>query len=1046
MAEQYKIVSENPESTVVSEFEPGYHSAAQYQSEAEMEADFIKQLTRQAYDYLPIKSEAELIANLRLQLERLNDITFSDAEWRDFFALHLGNPNEGIVEKTRTIQEDYRKVMTRADGSTINVKLIDKENIHNNTLQVINQYVPEGGSHDNRYDVSILVNGLPLVHVELKRRGVAIKEAFNQIRRYGRESFWAGSGLFEFVQLFVISNGTLTKYYSNTTRDAHVRQQGRSAGKSRKQTSNSFEFTSYWALRGNEPIRDLADFTQTFLSKHTLLSVLTKYCVFTTEELLLVMRPYQIAATEAIMQKIRTSSNYRQWGTREAGGYIWHTTGSGKTLTSFKTARLASQLPEVDKVLFVVDRKDLDYQTMKEYDRFERGAANSNTSTAVLARQLGDPNARIIITTIQKLSGFIARNPQHAVYGKHVVLIFDECHRSQFGDMHKAITKRFKKYHMFGFTGTPIFAQNAGAVRNVEFTTTEGAFGRQLHSYTIVDAIRDGNVLPFKVDYVSTMREQEDILDEQVSGIDRERALAAPERIRLVSAYILEHFEQKTKRNTRHYDFTRTTNIGEVASARERGSKREVKERTRLQGFNSILAVQSIPFAKLYYLELKRQMELLPPDKRLRIATIYSYAANEDIEGGCGLPDDEDNESTDRLDGSSRDFLEAAIADYNATFGTSYDTSAEKFQNYYKDLSLRMKNREVDILIVVNMFLTGFDATTLNTLWVDKNLRMHGLLQAFSRTNRILNSIKTFGNIVCFRNLEPETNACLQLFGNKDAGGLVLLKSFDEYYEGYVDSDGREHRGYRSLIEELLKQFPLGTVILGEKAEKAFIKLFGSILRAINILSTFDQFAGREILTHEQLLDYKSIYLDLHDKYRNGEAGDAVVINDDIVFEMELVKSVEINIDYILFLVSQLTGDERKDREIILKVRKSVDSSPDLRNKADLINTFIEQYSPQDDVNDEWHRFVRESQQAEIRDIIDSERLKPEQTMEFVAQAFRDGDVKESGTAIASILPPMPLFAKGGARAEKKRTVIARLKAFFEKFYDISGGVFLGGE
>jgi type I restriction enzyme R subunit len=1042
MIEQYKMVSENPESTVVSEFEPGYRSAAQYQSEAEMEADFIKRLTRQAYEYLPITSESELIANLRRQLERLNDITFTDSEWRDFFARHLGNPNEGIVEKTRTIQEDHRKVMEREDGSTVNVMLIDKENIHNNSLQVINQYVPEGGAHENRYDVTILVNGLPLVHVELKRRGVEIKEAFNQIRRYNRESFWAGSGLFEFVQIFIISNGTLTKYYSNTTRNAHIKEQARQTNKGRKQTSNSFEFTSFWAIKNNDPIYDLVDFTQTFLSKHTLLNVLTKYCVFTSEDLLLVMRPYQIAATEAILQKIKISSNYKEWGKREAGGYIWHTTGSGKTLTSFKTARLASLMPEIDKVLFVVDRKDLDYQTMKEYDRFEKGAANSNTSTAVLTRQLSDNNARIIITTIQKLTNFISRNAQHKVYGQHVVLIFDECHRSQFGDMHKAITKKFKKYHMFGFTGTPIFPENAGAVRNVEFTTTEGAFGAQLHCYTIVDAIRDGNVLPFKVDYINTMREQENISEEQVSSIDREKALAAPQRIEHITKYILEHFNQKTKRDTRYYDFSKLTNIKEVANAKDRNDAQEVKVKTRLQGFNSILAVQSIPFAKLYYTEFKKQMELLTPDKRLKIATIYSYAANEDIDDGCCLPDDEDNESTDRLDASSRDFLESAIEDYNAMFGTSYDTSAEKFQNYYKDLSLRMKNREVDILIVVNMFLTGFDATTLNTLWVDKNLKMHGLLQAYSRTNRILNSIKTFGNIVCFRNLEPATNACLQLFGNRDAGGLILLKSFEDYYDGYTDNNGHEIVGYKTLIGELLNKYPLNRVFLGEHAEKEFIKLFGTILRALNILTSFDQFDGKEIISQDQLIDYKGRYLRLHDKYRSQENGDAVNVNDDIVFEIELIKSVEINIDYILFLVAQLSGDEEKDREITVKVKKSVESSPDLRNKADLIDSFIDQYSPQQDVNDEWHRFVKESQKKEIEKIIKDENLKPEQTREFVAQAFRDGEVKESGTAIASILPPISPFAKGGVRAAKKKQVIALLKAFFDKFFDISGGVF----
>ncbi|HJE38507.1 MAG TPA: type I restriction endonuclease subunit R [Candidatus Amulumruptor caecigallinarius] len=1032
----YDLISENTESTVVAEFEPGYYSAAQYQSEAEMESDFIGRLTRQAYEHIAITSEKELIANLRHQLERLNGITFDDKEWADFFTEYIGNPNMGIVEKTRTIQEDNVKAWTRPDGSLVNIALIDKANIHNNSLQVINQYVPDGGAYDNRYDVTILVNGLPLVHVELKRRGVSIKDAFNQIYRYQRDSFWAGCGLYEFVQIFVISNGTLTKYYSNTTRDAVSKSnQKNGKGSGKKQTSNSFEFTSYWATKSNTPVYDLMDFTQTFFSKHTLLNILTKYCVFTSENLLLVMRPYQIAATEEIMLRIKTSTNAKTYGKREGGGYIWHTTGSGKTLTSFKTARLASRLDEIDKVLFVVDRKDLDYQTMKEYDRFEKGAANSNGSTAILKKQLDDPNARIIITTIQKLSNFIARNPQHTVYSQHTVLIFDECHRSQFGDMHKAITKKFKRYHMFGFTGTPIFPDNAGAVRNVEFTTTEGAFGDQLHSYTIVDAIRDQNVLPFKVDYIRTMHEEDEILDEQVSNIDRERALMAPERISLVSKYIMEHFAQKTRRDARSYNFSQLTNIGDVATAKDRNKVKEIKAKTRLTGFNSIFAVASIPFVKLYYTELQKQNELLPPDKRLKTATIFSYSTNVDTE-------DETPEDTDGLDQSSRDFLEECIGDYNAMFGTSYDTSADKFQNYYKDLSLRMKNREVDLLIVVNMFLTGFDATTLNTLWVDKNLRYHGLLQAYSRTNRILNSIKDHGNIVCFRNLEKATNDCLQLFGNKGAAGLILLKTFDDYFFGYDDESGKHHPGWKELIEELIAKFPLGTPILGESAEKEFIKLFGTILRAYNILVTFDEFADNHIILDDDFVDYRGFYNELHDKYRP-KKGELTNINDDLVFEMELMKSIEINIDYILFLVGQLDGNESHDREIIIKAIKSVEASPDLRNKKELIEDFIDRHTPENDVHDQWHEFVRQSQQQQIEDIISSENLKRDKTLDFVSQSFREGEVKESGTAIAEILPPMGLFGGAGARrAEKKKSVTARLKEFFDRFYDISGGEF----
>lgn len=1042
LMKEYSQISENPESTVVAEFEPGYRSSAQYQSEAEMEDDFIRQLTRQAYDYLPIKSEGELIDNLRKQLENLNNITFADDEWQQFFREHLGNPNHGIVEKTRTIQEDYKKAWTRPDGSKINIDLIDKDNIHNNSLQVINQYVPEGGAFENRYDVTILVNGLPLVHVELKRRGVNLKDAFNQINRYQRDSFWAGCGLFEFVQIFIISNGTLTKYYSNTTRDAvaKVGTHG-SCVRSKKQTSNSFEFTSYWAKKNNEPILDLVDFTQTFLAKHTILNILTRYCVFTSENMLLVMRPYQIAATEEIIRRINVSTNAKTWGKREGGGYIWHTTGSGKTLTSFKTARLASKLPDVDKVLFVVDRKDLDYQTMKEYDRFEKGSANSNGSTAVLTKQLNDSSAKIIITTIQKLTNFISRNPQHAVYGKHVVLIFDECHRSQFGDMHKAIVKKFKKYHMFGFTGTPIFPENAGSIRNVEFTTTEGAFGDQLHLYTIVDAIRDENVLPFKVDYIRTMHEEDEVLNEMVNNIDRERALMAPQRITLVTKYILEHFAQKTRRDARSYTYRRLSNVVEVASARDRRTVTEQTQKVRLTGFNSIFAVASIPFVKLYYTELQKQMEQLSPDKRLKIATIYSYSPNVNIE-------DETPEDTEGLDESSREFLEKCIADYNAMFGTSYDTSADKFQNYYKDLSLRMKNREIDLLIVVNMFLTGFDATTLNTLWVDKNLRMHGLLQAYSRTNRILNTIKDHGNIVCFRNLEKATNDCLQLFGNKNAGGLILLKTFNDYYFGYDDESGKHYLGWKELIEELLDKFPISSFpLVGEKKERDFIKLFGTILRALNILLTFDEFEGNEIIDlNGDFLDFRSFYNELHDKYRPKE-GVLANINDDLVFEMELMKSIEINIDYILYLVGKLTGEEAHDREIIITVMKSVQASPDLRNKEELIRRFIESHTPDADVHDQWSEFVRQSQRKEIEAIITEENLNREKALEFIEQSFRNGEVRESGTGIADILPPMGLFGNAGVlRAEKKKTVIKRLKEFFDRFFDISGGNFYAGE
>lgn len=804
----YNIVAQSTESTVVTEYKPQTKRSDAYQSEAELEKEFIRLLTELGYEYLHIHMDTDLVANLRCQLSRLNSYEFTDGEWDRFFAEVLANPKDGIAEKTRLIQEDYVQVLRRDNGESKNITLIDKKNIHNNILQVVNQYAvtqDEGAAHDNRYDVTILVNGLPLIHIELKRRGVPIREAFNQIDRYQRDSFWAASGLYEYVQIFVISNGTNTKYYSNTTRFNHIKDSKAQKVKKGK-TSNSFEFTSFWADANNRIIPDLIDFTKTFFARHAILNILTRYCVYTAEGLLLVMRPYQIVATERIINRIETANNYKKYGSVAGGGYIWHTTGSGKTLTSFKTAQLASKLDYIDKVLFVVDRKDLDYQTMKEYDRFEKGAANSNTSTAILKRQIEDPKSKIIITTIQKLASFIKKNAGHSVIDKRVVIIFDECHRSQFGDMHTAITHFFKKYHLFGFTGTPIFAVNAGASRNPLLRTTEQAFGDQLHAYTIVDAINDKNVLPFRVDYIKTMDKEPEIDDKEVWDINREKALMAPERIQLVTDYILTHFDQKTYRGNKTYVYNVLQNIAEVASAGDRDAIAEVKQKQRISGFNSIFAVSSVDAAKLYYAEFKRQMEA-DPTKRLRIATIYSYGANEGETDG--ILDEENSEDTSALDAGSREFLEAAIADYNEMFHTSYSTDGDKFQNYYKDVSLRMKNKELDLLIVVNMFLTGFDATTLNTLWVDKNLKMHGLIQAFSRTNRILNSIKTFGNIVCFRNLQKRTDEAISLFGDKEAGGIVLLRGYNDYYYGYEDDDGMAKPGYVDMIEELIAKFPL---------------------------------------------------------------------------------------------------------------------------------------------------------------------------------------------------------------------------------------------
>ena len=1037
---QYNIIAESAEYTVVSEYEHAVSTSEAYQSEAELEKEFIRLLGEQGYEYLPIHTEADLVSNLRTSLEKLNGYRFTDNEWEHFFNECIANKNDDIVAKTARIQEDYIQILKRDNGESRNIYLIDKKNIHNNYVQVINQYVEEGGNYDTRYDVTVLVNGLPLVHIELKRRGVQLKEAFNQINRYQRDSFWAGSGLYEYVQIFVISNGTNTKYYSNTTRANHLKEQEVGGRNKSRKTSNSFEFSSFWADSNNKVINDLLDFTKTFFSKHTLLNILTKYCVFTSERMLMVMRPYQIAATERIIQRINVAHNYKFYGSIRGGGYIWHTTGSGKTLTSFKTAQLASGLPYIDKVLFVVDRKDLDYQTMKEYNRFEEGAADGNSSTVVLQRQLenrdkngGYHDYRIIVTTIQKLSIFVQKNKNHPVFQQRVVIIFDECHRSNFGEMHTAITKNFKKYHLFGFTGTPIFAQNAGTGGDLRLKTTQQAFGDKLHTYTIVDAINDENVLPFRIDYVNTIKEKTGIADEQISAIDREKAMASPERVSQVVKYIIDHFDQKTKRSS-YYSFRVLDDIHKVASAKRGASVSEHKTEQKLNGFNAMFAVASISMAKAYYNEFKKQQADLPESQRLKIATIYSYSANEeDIDG---ILAEENPESTTQLDQQSRDFLEGAIKDYNQMFATNYDTSGDKFQNYYKDLSLRMKNRQVDLLIVVNMFLTGFDATTLNTLFVDKNLKQHGLIQAFSRTNRILNSVKTFGNIVCFRDLQQATDDAIALFGDKDASSIVVLKDFWSYYNGYDNKDGKHCYGYSELVDQLKSEFPEGRPVLGEDAEKRFVALFGSLLKSINILSTFDQYEGREELSDRQLQDYQSHYLDLRDKWRRRKPGDKENINDDLIFETELIRQVEINIDYILLLVQKYHDTNCTDKEILVNISKAIGSSLQLRSKKELIESFISSVNAGTDVDRGWREYIQRRKAEDLNEIIESEHLKPEETEKFIESSFRDGQVRTTGTDIDKILPPMSRFG-GGNRQEKKKSVIEKIQSFFERYFGL---------
>lgn len=998
-----KLLAQSTASTIAVEWTPSKKVDSSYQSEAQLEKELIATLQAQGYGYAKITDEKSLESNLRTKLEELNSTALSDTEWRRFFSQVLSRANASIVEKSVLIQEDYIQPLERDNGSIINFKLIDKADIHKNSLQVINQYQATTPTRSHRYDVSILVNGLPLVHIELKRRGVSLKEAFNQINRYGRESFFSGNALFEFVQIFVISNGTQSKYYSNTTRDFHIKTK---QGIKTTKTSNTFEFTSYFSDEKNTIINDLIDFAKTFFARHTLLNILCHYCVLDVDRKLLVLRPYQIAACEKILQQIAISYHnkfYEKSSEQKSGGYIWHTTGSGKTLTSFKTAQLVSKIQEIAKVLFVVDRKDLDYQTMREYDRFQKGAATGSKSTKELQSRLNstDKNHKIIITTIQKLSRFIAQaEKDHTIFSEHIVMIFDECHRSQFGQMQKDISKAFKKLYLFGFTGTPIFAANA-----LGFETTERVFGECLHRYTIIHAIRDNNVLPFRVSYHTTAKlKSQPIQDEQVPAIDTEEILLAKERISHITRYILEHFTTQTKRSS-----TYTINGKHT------------------KGFNAIFATQSIPMAMRYYEEFQAQQASLPESQRLKVGIIYSYAPNDEQE-------EESSEDTTALPKSQRDFLDAAINDYNAIFACRFDSSADNFQNYYKDFSLKLKNRELDLAIVVNMFLTGFDATTLNTLYVDKSLRYHGLLQAYSRTNRILNSIKSFGNIIAFRDLQRNTDDALALFSDENAKGIVFLRSLEEYLHGYTDEKGDKHKGYHELLHTLHTRFPLANFLestLKQSDKRDFLALFGEILKLRNILEVFDEFS--DPLSERDRQDYQSYYIDTYESLRAKDQAEKHSVLDEVEFEVELLKQVEVSIEYILELIA--TYHRHKDKGSYERILKLLDSSLSLRSKKELLLRFIQSLNPQSNVEKDFSTYIAARKDESLDTIITELDLKPKETKEFMHDSFERGELRDYGRAFGEILPPSPLFGKGAEQTHKVREkALEKLQAFFELF------------
>lgn len=974
-----------------------------YQSEADLERQMVENLVAQGYEYIKLSSNKDLYSNLKTQIEKLNKVSFSSEEWSRFLLEYLDAPNDGMIEKTRKIQEDNIYDFTFDDGQVKNIKIIDKKNIHNNFLQVTNQVKGEGKAN-NRYDVTILVNGLPLVHVELKKRGVDLHEAFNQIHRYSKESFNSEASLYRFVQIFVISNGTYTRYFANTA----------------AQSKNNYEFTCEWADAKNKVICDLEDFTKTFFEKRVILEVLTKYCIFDVSNTLLIMRPYQIAATERILWKIKSSYEAKKAGRPEAGGFIWHTTGSGKTLTSFKAARLATDLDYIDKVFFVVDRKDLDYQTMKEYQRFQPDSVNGSKDTKELKKCIEKDDNRIVVTTIQKLNEFVKRNQTHEIYDKHCVFIFDECHRSQFGDAQRNIRKAFKKYYQFGFTGTPIFSENS-----LSGETTAGIFGAQLHSYVITDAIRDGKVLKFKVDYnniTAKFRSAEKEEDEQKLKKLENKMLLHPERITEITKYILDVFDTKTHRNE-YYD---------------------LKHR-RMNGFNAMFAVQSVDAAKLYYEEFKRQQKDLPEDKKLRVATIYSFVENEEQRAIGEIS--EENFDVSAMDSTAKEFLDKVISDYNGYFKTNYSTSGGEFQNYYKDLSLKVKENKIDLLIVVGMFLTGFDAPTLNTLFVDKNLRYHGLIQAYSRTNRILNSVKTFGNIVCFRDLEKATQDAIKTFGDENSLNIILEKSYEDYMHGFTDEESGEIiKGYVDICNEIVDKFPEPTEIVLEADKKEFAKLFGELLKSENILKNFDEFENFEkIISDRQMQDMKSVYVDIRQSTINpGPGGDPVLGENqvdfsDVEFQIDLLKTDEINLDYILSLILEKSKENEDVESIKAEVRRVIRSSLGTRAKEDLIIDFINttnlsELNNTDDVLESFYSFAKKEKESNIKNLVEEERLKDGSTR-FIGKAIDKGYVEYAGDELDRIIPPTS--RRRGAREKKKESVLEKIRKIVEVFVGI---------